>query len=91
MPGTSRNKSKSSHHSKKSKAIQRQKAGVIRPAVVETGRAAEPVAAAPVEAAHAPRPVKVLEYPYVTSELKRIGILAGILLVILIILSIVLS
>ncbi|MCJ7605036.1 MAG: hypothetical protein MUO19_03260 [Dehalococcoidales bacterium] len=91
MPGTSRNRGKNSHHSKKSKAIQRQKAGIIIPAAVETVRAVETVTAALVEETHKPRSVKILEYPYVTSELKRIGILAGILLVILIILSIVLS
>lgn len=91
MPGRSGNKSKSSPKSKKGKAIQRQKNGVVKPAAAEMVRAAGPVAEAPFEETPAPRPVKVLEYPYVAGELKRIGILAGILLAILIILSIILS
>jgi hypothetical protein len=34
---------------------------------------------------------KTLQYPYIAGELRRIGILAGIILVILIVLSIIIS
>jgi len=53
----------------------------------------------PVKIPQAPKPVshhKVpasgeVRYPYVTAELRRIGILAGIMLVVLIILALVLT
>ena len=94
MPGKSRHsRGKHPHHSKKSKAIRRQVStpvqspadktpGPVAPARVEPA----PRTAAPAEAAAAmPR------YTYVVQELKRIGIIAGIIIVALIVLSVVLS
>ena len=58
-------------------------------------QAYEPVAPAKVSAPSvsmpASRPARIdVHYPYITSELCRIGILAGVILVVLIILSLVL-
>lgn len=92
MPAKSRNvKGKHPHHSKKSKAIQRQGMVSVKQ---ETAVAASPSA---VTAATAPLPRAVsgksaaLQYPYIMQELRRIGILAGIILVVLIVLAIILS
>jgi len=92
MPGKSRHgKGKHPHHSKKSKAIQRRQAGVIQQQPDSaTAAPAAPVQPAPVPTAAATPKVRTAQYPYITSELRRIGILAGIILVILIVLSIVL-
>jgi len=94
MPSKSRHaKGKHPHHSKKSKAIQRQGAMALQQHKV----AEEPMQAATIDtipspkATTAPVKTKALQYPYITGELRRIGILAGILLVILIILAVVLS
>jgi hypothetical protein len=104
MPGKSRHgKGKHRHQSKKSKAMQRQRTLVATPATpatpVATGTsAAAPPAAAP--SARATPPIKTvrataktaaIDYTYVIGELKRIGILAGIAIVILFILSIFIS
>jgi hypothetical protein len=101
MPGKSRHgKGKHRHQSKKSKAMQRQRTLVATPATpVATGTsAAAPPAAAPP--ARATPPIKTvrataktaaIDYTYVIGELKRIGILAGIAIVILFILSIFIS
>ena len=94
MPGKSRHiKGKHPHHSKKSKAIQRQGAMALQQHKVTE----EPMHATTIDtipspkATTAPMKTKVLQYPYIIGELRRIGILAGILLVILIILAVVLS
>ena len=55
-----------------------------KPEVTETP---EPVISAPPVSTAVPRASKPARYPYVIAELKRIGILAGIMLVILIILA----
>ena len=93
MPDKSRHvKGKHPHHSKKSKAMMRQsgtplpqQASAVAPKPAESVKAPSvPKAGATSEA------VTPLRYPYVTGELKRIGILAGIIIVVLIVLSIVL-
>lgn len=93
MPKSRHGRGKHPHRSKKSKALRRQ-AGITPQA---TGAVASPQPAAPVpakpapKAAAAPAAVTTPQYPYVIGELKRIGILAGIVIVILIVLSIILS
>lgn len=93
MPGKSRQKkSKHPHHSKKSKAIQRQANTGLRQTPVAAPKPVVPVTPLPkptVESIQAP--TKTISYPYVAGELRRIGILAGIVLIVLIILSIVLT
>jgi hypothetical protein len=93
MPGKSRHgRGKRPHHSKKSKAIRRQvNAPLQQPADV----APKPVA--PVKAESVPKPAAppdaavMPRNPYVVEELKRIGILAGIIIVALIMLAIILG
>jgi len=93
MPGKSRH-GKGKHYSKKSRAMMRQGTA---PAV-SSARAQESTrAAAPVVSAPAPRASVVTAkaignpYPFIASELRRIGLLAGIIIVILVVLSIVLT
>jgi hypothetical protein len=90
---------KRSKKSKKGKAIQRQQTGNVQPAAARpaaTEAATAPAAtttAAPKKPAafrNPPRQYTLPEYPYVSGELVRIGILAAILITVLIILSIVL-
>jgi hypothetical protein len=100
MPGKGKHgKSKHPQHiSKKARAIQRQQAVTERPA--STGQAApqevRPAAAA-APAASAPKPaaavkkVAAMQYQFIGAEIRRIGILASIIIVILIVLSQVLS
>lgn len=89
-----RHKGKHPHHSKKSKAMMRQATPQPQTQPQETAAAPKP-AVEPVVVTTETKPVRtpeaaVLRYPYVTEELKRIGILAGIIIVVLIVLSIVL-
>ena len=83
-------KGKHSAHSKKSKAIERSKAPALQQPIV-----AQTPAPAVVQDTPAHRAVvtssKTVRYPFITAELKRIGILAGIILIILIVLALVLS
>ncbi len=95
MPGKSRH-GKGKHYSKKSRAMMRQGTA---PAVSSASAAAQEStrAAAPVVSAPAPRASVVTAkaignpYPFIASELRRIGLLAGIIIVILVVLSIVLT
>ena len=96
MSGKSRHKAKP--HSKKSKALQRssamplqQQALVHSPKPATAASTSVPLERVPVEKVHSAHPPRAVSYPYVTSELKRIGILAGIMLAILIVLALVLS
>jgi hypothetical protein len=90
MPGKSRRgRGKRHHQSKKSKALRRQGMTAAAPPATEQ----MPTKPKP---APAPPPPKAPEtaaarYPYVTGELKRIGILAAIAIVILIIMSAVIT
>ena len=94
MPGKSRHsKSKHPHYSKKSKAIHRQEAVAVQgPATDDMSRQPAVIEAPPLPKEKAsPGKARVLQYPYISGELRRIGILAGIILVILIVLSIIIS
>ena len=93
MPGKSRQqKSKHPHHSRKSKAIQRQATIGSRQTPEETLRPVVSATPPPTPKAEStPAPAKTISYPYVAGELRRIGILTGIVLIVLIILSIVLT
>jgi hypothetical protein len=94
MPGKSRHgKGRHPHYSKKSRAKQRQGATVLPQHVIsDTSR---PVTTAstppPSDASSSPAKPKAIQYPYITSELRSIGILAGIIIVILIVLAQILS
>ena len=94
MPGKSKqSKGKHPHNSRKSKAIQRQSTVTTqRQAVTEASPVADTAAAGAniTKAAGAPARAKAPQYPYIAGELRRIGILAAIILVVLIILAIVL-
>ena len=89
---------KGKHHpqSKKGKAKQRQTAFAVRPQVaapvIPAQEQAAPAVPAPPTRARAKsvQPIQT-QYSNVTSELKRIGILSGIILAILVILALVLQ
>ena len=87
MPGKSRHgrQSKKKKYRLGSSAIAAQKPEITQPH--------ESVAPAKVSAppATAPTPMPATRYPYVATELRRIGILAGMTLVILIVLALVFS
>jgi len=83
---TSRSKKKGKQRGFSSIAAQQQ-------AVTQTYKPAPPPKA-PVPSVSAPPPIAiqtVARYPYVVTELQRIGILAGIILAILVVLALVLS
>ena len=67
--------------------------GAQQPAVAQTYEpVSPPKVAAPSASMPAPRAtVTVARYPYIATELRRIGILAGIMLVILVVLVLILS
>ena len=79
-------------HSKKAKAKQR--SSVIQ-APESVAVSSEPVAdalvEAPLEKKNASAASRTTTYPYVIAELKRIGIFAGAVVVILVVLAIILS
>jgi hypothetical protein len=94
MPGKSRH-GKGKHYSKKSKVLRRQGTAAATPqataSMTEIPKQATPATAPLVKTAAASAKTAANLYPYITSELRRIAILAGIIIVILIVLSIVLS
>jgi len=93
MPDKSRHgKGKHPHHSKKSKAIRRQASISLQQQATDVApEPSAPVKATPApKAAAAPAAITTPRYPYVSGALKRTGILAGITIVVLIVLSIVL-
>ncbi|MFC1981048.1 hypothetical protein ACFLVN_02240 [Chloroflexota bacterium] len=95
MPGKSRHSRGKSHpQSKKGKAKQRSAGGVIPQQAA--AQVSKPAASLSVSATSvsAPTPTAIpgaARYPYITAELRRIGILAGIVLIILIVLALILS
>ena len=93
MPGKSRyGKGKHPHHSKKSKAKQRHIATALKPPVADTPQPATAISTPPPPKVPAsPTKPRTAQYPYITAELRRISILAGIILVILIVLAVILS
>jgi len=96
MPGKSRHGKGKRFHSKKSKAMIRQGTA---PATAAAGATAPeaPRPEAPATTATAPRAAvaaakaNVNPYPFIGSELRRIALLAGIIIVVLVVLSITLS
>jgi hypothetical protein len=93
MPSKSKHgKGKHPHRSKKSKAIQRQSAIRVRHDIEQTPETLI-VTEKPTIARTSNIVEKTIttEYPFITYELRRIGILAGIILVILIVLAVILS
>ena len=94
MPGKSRHgKGKHPHLSKKSRARQRHDTVALpQPVVTDAHQPAATISTPPsLRTPASPRTSRVAQYPYITTELRRIGILAGIILVILIVLALVLS
>jgi len=94
MPAKSKyGKGKHHHQSKRSKAIQRQASSVTKHITIDETQV--PTAGRDMTPEPKDRPesakVKTMQYPFIINELRRIGILAGIILVVLIILTIILS
>ena len=81
------------HTSKKRRAIERQKAAKTQNNTHISEVQKTPTVVKTTELTPAPpaKHVKEIVYPYLGLELKRIGILAAVILVILVILSIVLT
>ena len=93
MPGKPRHgKGKHIHLSKKSRARQRQSTTPLpQPAADNTPQpAAVTSTPSPPRVPASPARLKTAQYPYITTELRRIGILAGIILAILVVLSLLL-
>jgi len=94
MSGKSRrSRGKHSIHGKRKKGKLRHHVIVAQPQVVtpaDESVAPPEVSVPPTKAATPAAPIAV-RYPYIITELRRIGILAGIMLVILIVLALVLS
>ena len=87
---------KGKHHpqSKKSKAKQRYAATVSQPQATPQIPEPSPPAgkpAPPTKVATPKATAPVIQYPYITAELRRTGILAGVILVILVVLALVIS
>ena len=93
MPGKSRHgKGKHPHYSKKSKIRQRQAgAGLPQQAIASVPKTTAPISPQTTPKTAPPATTSTVQYPNIINELKRIGILTGIIIIILIILSIVLS
>ena len=95
MPGKSQHGRKRRSFQGKRKKGRRSPLGVVaqRQVVTETHKpVAPPKVVAPSASAPTPMPVlTAVRYPYILTELRRIGILAGIMLVVLVVLVLVLS
>lgn len=91
MPGKSRHRrdKHSAQHKRKKSRQDFSVSGAQRPA---TAQNYEPVSPAPAPAAKVltPRPaLPPVRYPYIATELRRIAIVAGIMLAVLVVLSLV--
>jgi len=95
MPGKSRHDRRKHSSQGKKKKGRRSPPGVVaqRQADIQTDKpVAPPKVVTPSAGAPAPTPVLTpVRHPYILTELRRIGILAGIMLVILVVLVLVLS
>jgi hypothetical protein len=99
MPKSRRGKGKHYHYSKKSKALRRQEmAGTtaaespVAAGMPETPRPVAPAAAPPViKASGTAAKTLASPDPYLINEIRRIAILVGIIVVVLVVLSFVLS
>jgi len=92
MPGKSRHGRKKHLPQGKKRKGRQGSPGAVAPqqAEIQADKPAAPAQVAPSASTLVPAPM-VTRYPYILAELRRIGILAGIVLVILIVLAIVLS
>jgi len=95
MPGKSRH-GKGKHPSQSKRRRERQRYAATSAHQQEAAQAPKPAAPAdipapPTRVPTPPMASPVAQYPYIAAELRRIGILAGIMLVILIVLAFVLS
>ncbi len=94
MPSKSqRGRSKRLSQSKKRRERQSSSARVAQQTTAQTSK---PVSHSGVSTPSASAPARVVtvtaaRYPYIVTELRRIGILAGIMLIILVVLALVLS
>jgi len=86
MPKSRHGRGRRSFQAKKGKIRQSSPAAAVPQPASQTSAAAVPVRSMPVTAPLAP----TMQYPYVLAELKRIAILAGIALAILVVLALVL-
>ena len=93
MPGKAGHSRGKPHQSRKSKAKQRHASMAASPPVAEAPRpaAVDSVPAPAPSVPVLPKPSGGVPYPHVRAELRRIGILAGIIIVVLIVLALVLS
>lgn len=95
MPGKSRRRKVKYSAPKKRKKEKTSHPTVLykQPVVTETQeQVSSPIVSPSVASAPAPMPKPVpVEHPYISKELRTIGILAGIMLIILIILAVVMS
>ena len=93
MPGKSRHGKSKHHHGKKGRAKHRRIATASpQPVVADTPTPAAIISKPPSSGTPAsPTKSRAVQYPYITTELRRIGILAGIIIIILIALAQVLS
>ena len=95
MPGKSRHDRRKHSFQGKKKKGRRSPPGVVarRQADIQIDKpVASPRVAAPSASAPAPMPVlTAVRHPYILTELRRIGILAGVMLAILVVLALVLS
>ena len=86
MPKSRHGRGRRSFQAKKGKIRQSSPAAAVpQPPASQTSAAAVPVRSTPATAPLAP----TMQYPYVLAELKRIAILAGIALAILVVLALV--
>ena len=84
------------HAARSKKAKAKQRSAVMssgQPPVAQMPKPAvsPPVTAPPASKRVLPTTARAIQYPYITTELKRIGIVAGIILAILVVLALVLS
>jgi len=95
MPGKSRHDRKKHSFQGKKKKGRRSPLGVAaqRQADMQIDKSvAPPIMAAPSASAPTPMPaLTAVRHPYILTELRRIGILAGVILAILVVLVLVLS
>ncbi len=95
MPGKSRHDRRKHSFKGKKKKGRRSPPGVVarRQADIQIDKpVAPPKVVTPSAGAQTPTPVlTAVRYPYILTELRKIGILAGIMLVILVVLVLVLS
>ncbi len=93
MPGKSRHgKGKHPRYSKKSRATQRHGTMALQHVAADTSKPAATISVPPSpRTPTSPATLRTAPYPYITTELLRIGILTGIVVVILVVLAVVLS